>query len=274
MKAIILNASPRKGWNTAQLLKAARQGAEEAGAETEYIDLYDLNFTGCRSCLLCKRKDGERCKCFWKDDLSPLLDRVFAADVLLIGSPIYLGDTTSQFHAFVERLHFCTLSYDDYSNYFTGKVNVGVIFTMNAPQAYYQLQYRKKLSEQANAFRSLNGKVQTLCSFDTLQVKDYSNYFTGKVNVGVIFTMNAPQAYYQLQYRKKLSEQANAFRSLNGKVETLCSFDTLQVKDYGKFNMAGFNAEHKLAHHEKQFPLDLEKARQMGKELVQLSNTK
>ena len=35
MKAIILNASPRKGWNTAQLLKAARQGAEEAGAETE-----------------------------------------------------------------------------------------------------------------------------------------------------------------------------------------------------------------------------------------------
>ena len=41
MKAIVLNASPRKNWNTAQLLKAARQGAEEAGAETEYIDLYD-----------------------------------------------------------------------------------------------------------------------------------------------------------------------------------------------------------------------------------------
>ncbi len=38
--------------------------------------------------------------------------------------------------------------------------------------------------------------------------------------------------------------------------------------------MAGFNAEHKLAHHEKQFPLDLEEARQMGRELVQLSNTK
>ena len=39
MKAIILNASPRKNWNTAQLLKAAQKGAEEAGAETEYIDL-------------------------------------------------------------------------------------------------------------------------------------------------------------------------------------------------------------------------------------------
>ena len=89
-------------------------------------------------------------------------------------------------------------------------------------------------------------------------------------DVGVIFTMNAPQAFYQLQYKRKLTEQANAFRSLNGKVQTLCSFDTLQVKDYSKFNMAGFDAEHKKAHHEKQFPLDLEKARQMGAELVRL----
>jgi len=46
------------------------------GAETEYFDLYDLNFTGCRSCLLCKRKDGERCKCFWKDDLAPIIEKV------------------------------------------------------------------------------------------------------------------------------------------------------------------------------------------------------
>lgn len=212
MKAIILNASPRKNWNTAQLLKAAQQGAEEAGAETEYIDLYDLNFTGCRSCLACKRKDGERCKCFWKDDLSPLLERVFAADVLLIGSPIYLGDTTSQFHAFVERLHFCMLSYDDYSSYFTGKVNVGVVFTMNAPQALYQIHYKRRLAEQTRAFRALNGTVQVLASCDTLQVKDYS-----------------------------------------------------------KFSMASFNETRKKAHHEKQFPLDLQKARQMGAELVQLA---
>ena len=36
--------------------------------------------------------------------------------------------------------------------------------------------------------------------------------------------------------------------------------------------MAGFNAEHKKAHHDKQFPLDLEEARQMGRELVQLAD--
>ena len=71
MKTIIINASPRKNWNTAQLLKEAQKGAEEAGSETEYIDLYSLDFTGCRSCLACKRKGAVRCKCYWKDDLSP-----------------------------------------------------------------------------------------------------------------------------------------------------------------------------------------------------------
>ena len=49
-KVIILNASPRKNWNTAKLLQEAQKGAESAGATTEFINLYDLKFTGCRSC--------------------------------------------------------------------------------------------------------------------------------------------------------------------------------------------------------------------------------
>ena len=38
MKTIMINASPRKNWNTAQLLRSAQKGAESVGAETEYID--------------------------------------------------------------------------------------------------------------------------------------------------------------------------------------------------------------------------------------------
>ena len=106
IKTIILNASPRKNWNTAQLLKSATKGAESAGAEAEYIDLYDLNFTGCRSCMLCKRKDVERCRCCWKDELSPIIDKVFSADALFIGTPVYFGRPTSRYFAFAERLLF------------------------------------------------------------------------------------------------------------------------------------------------------------------------
>lgn len=179
MKTIILNASPRKKWNTAQLLKSAARGAEAAGAEVEYIDLYDLNFTGCRSCMLCKRKGAERCHCYWKDDLSAVIDKVFVADTLLIGTPIYFGRPTSQYFAFVERLLFSMLSYDDYSNYFKGSVNVGLFLTMNAGEEYYNQLYKKKFEEYADELKRLNGEVCIYPCYNTLQVADYSKFSMG-----------------------------------------------------------------------------------------------
>lgn len=56
MKAIFINGSPRRNKNTAQMLESAMRGAQEAGAEVEMIHLYSLNFKGCMSCFLCKRK--------------------------------------------------------------------------------------------------------------------------------------------------------------------------------------------------------------------------
>ncbi|MBQ3621128.1 MAG: flavodoxin family protein [Methanosarcinaceae archaeon] len=209
MKTIILNGSPRRNGNTAQLLRAAQKGAESAGSETEYIDLYGLDFTGCRSCMVCKKKGSEHCRCFRKDDLSPILDRIFEADALIIGSPVYFGDTTSQFHALAERLGFVLLSYDDY--------------------------------------RSL---------------------FEGRVNVGIILTMNAPVDIYHQYYEAKFNDQFRLFGFLNGKTEVLPSCDTLQVNDYSKYDMAGFNEEHKKAHHEQQFPIDLEEAFRLGERLI------
>lgn len=45
MKAIVVNGSPRKGWNTEMLLKEALRGAASVRAETEIIQLYDLRET-------------------------------------------------------------------------------------------------------------------------------------------------------------------------------------------------------------------------------------
>ncbi len=47
--AMFFNASPRKNWNTHKMLEAARAGAEETGAETELVNLYDIKFAGCPS---------------------------------------------------------------------------------------------------------------------------------------------------------------------------------------------------------------------------------
>ena len=56
MKAIAINGSPRRNWNTDTLLKKALKGADSVGAETELIHLYNLNFKGCNSCFFCKIK--------------------------------------------------------------------------------------------------------------------------------------------------------------------------------------------------------------------------
>ena len=61
-----------------------------------------------------------------------------------------------------------------------------------------------------------------------------------------------------------MTEQANAVCRHNDRADALCGADIRQVKDCGKFSMVSFNAGQKKAHHEKQFPIDSEKARQMG----------
>ena len=176
MKTIVINASPRKKWNTAEVMQAAQNGAESVGAEVEYINLYDLVFKGCRSCLICKQKDKTKGKCYWSDDLTPLIDRIFDADCLLIGTPIYFGQPTSEFRALVERLIFCIMSYDDGSSYYTGKVNVGIFYTMNAPRDFYESNMKESLSSTEFLFSFLNGQVISYPVCDTLQVHDYSKY--------------------------------------------------------------------------------------------------
>lgn len=79
--------------------------------------------------------------------------------------------------------------------------------------------------------------------------------------------MNAPKAYYNMAYKKKAKEIAQSFKALNGTVELLPCCDTLQVTDYSKFSMAGFNEAHKKEMRERQFPLDLERAFQLGARL-------
>ena len=176
MKIIILNGSPRKNNNTAKMLKSAKEGAESNGCEVEYFDLYDLNFTGCRSCLACKLKNAKRNHCYWKDDLSPIIDKIFESDALIIGSPIYQSNLSSKIAEVMERLHFVTLSYDDYSNYFNGKINVGVILTMNASKSHYENMLSEKIRNDLRLLHNLNSDIKFVEAFDTLQVNDYSKY--------------------------------------------------------------------------------------------------
>jgi len=188
MNIIAINGSPRKNGNTAILLKKALEGADSKGAQTELIDLYDLNYKGCISCFACKRKGGKSYgKCAVKDDLSAIFEKIEKADALILGSPIYFGEITGEMRSFLERLFFQYLVYDsDHSVLFPKKIKTGFIFTMNAPeQALKEIKYDMKFKGYEGILTRFFGSAKTLEATDTWQFDDYSKYEAAAFNVEV-----------------------------------------------------------------------------------------
>jgi multimeric flavodoxin WrbA len=93
-------ASPRKEGNTAWIVNKILEGAKEQGAETRSWYFSDLDIKPCRGCLGCKQ--GDR-RCIVNDDMQKLYGALEHADVLVLGSPIYMGQMTAQAKIFIDR---------------------------------------------------------------------------------------------------------------------------------------------------------------------------
>lgn len=185
MKIIGINGSPRKNCNTATLVKEALEGAQSKGAESELINLYDLDYKGCKSCFACKLKDGKNYgTCAARDDLTPVLKKIKEADAIILASPIYLGTATGEMRSFLERLIFPYLVYDkEGSTLFPRRIPVGFIYTMGVVEelldeiGYHQhFNITKKLTER------IIGESESLYVTDTYQFDDYSKYVSSRFN--------------------------------------------------------------------------------------------
>ena len=180
VKALFINGSPRKNFNTAQLLQKAMEGAKEAGAEVEMVNLYDrnLNYKGCMSCFTCKVKGGKKGVCSFPDDLKPIMERAMEADVLVCGSPVYCGYPTAGLRAFMERLIFPAVNYADFRHPVINKPKrSATIFTMNCPdeEVYRANNYHILMDTNAHQL-GMFGPTEVLYSFDNYQFNDYSRY--------------------------------------------------------------------------------------------------
>lgn len=177
MNVIGINGSPRKQWNTATLVTKTLEGAASLGATTELFHLYDLNFKGCISCFACKTRGGKSYgKCVMRDDLAPILEKIAAADALVIGSPIYFGTVTGETRSFLERLLFPYLTYTvPYGTLCPKKIRAGLIYTMNATEKQSnEVGYEQVFKTTERYVQMLLGSAETLCAYDTCQVDDYS----------------------------------------------------------------------------------------------------
>jgi len=101
MKVIGINGSPRgKASNTLKLIQGVLDGAGEGGAETEVVDICDLDIEFCTGCTSCF-STGE---CVYDDDVAVLLKKIQGADGVVIGSPVYIDCVTAQLKRWIDRL--------------------------------------------------------------------------------------------------------------------------------------------------------------------------
>lgn len=171
LKTIVINAGPKRKDPNAQIMKSAAKGAESVGAEVEYVDLYKLDLRGCMVCMICKQ-EGKSCKCYWRDELSPLIERIFECDCLLIGVPIFFTEPSSHYRALMERLINCMLEYD-VGNSFKGKVNVGLFYSIIFSENYFEENVRPHLKQSEDLFYMFQGEVE-INSIRHITKREYS----------------------------------------------------------------------------------------------------
>lgn len=109
MKALAINGSPRSGGNTSILLKKVLEPLEKAGWETEYIRIGGQELRGCIACFKCFEKQDKRCA-VKKDEMNDYLEKIFAADALIFGSPTYFTDVSAEMKALLDRTGFVSVA--------------------------------------------------------------------------------------------------------------------------------------------------------------------
>jgi multimeric flavodoxin WrbA len=101
-KVLVLSASPRKGGNSDLLCDQFMQGAKEAENQVEKIFLRDKKINHCVACGACQGNGG---KCVQKDDMSEVLDKMMAADVIVMATPVYFYTMNGQMKTLIDRTY-------------------------------------------------------------------------------------------------------------------------------------------------------------------------
>lgn len=104
MKILILNGSPRMDGNTRTALNEIAKGirANKSGVELEFIDVVCHNLSGCINCDSCRKNGGS---CVTPDESSSLVQKVFEADVVIFGTPVYWWGVSSQLKMLIDKFY-------------------------------------------------------------------------------------------------------------------------------------------------------------------------
>lgn len=106
---LIISGSPRKGGNSDLLCDQFLLGALDAGHKAEKIFLRDKEVGMCSGCNYCASHSGD---CLRRDDMTEILGKMIAADVIVLASPVYFYSINAQMKAMIDR---CVARYTEIS---------------------------------------------------------------------------------------------------------------------------------------------------------------
>jgi multimeric flavodoxin WrbA len=102
MKVVAINGSAHKDGNTAILIRYVFSELEKNGIQTEMIQLAGVRIRGCMACFKCGDNLDKRCA-VKNDPLNGYIEKMLDADGIILASPTYFTDVTSEMKALIDR---------------------------------------------------------------------------------------------------------------------------------------------------------------------------
>jgi len=104
MKVIAVNGSPKADGNTYNSLKLVGDELQKEGIEFEIIHIGNKVIRGCIACGSCAKTLNERC--IFTDEVNDALQKLKAADGILLGSPVHYAGVAGTMKSFLDRLFY------------------------------------------------------------------------------------------------------------------------------------------------------------------------
>ena len=108
MKVLGINGSPRKGGNTEIMLKKVFEALNQAGIETELVQVGGKAIRGCTACQKCAEMQNQTCV-ITSDPVNEIIQKMIEADGIILGSPTYFADVSAEMKAVIDRAGYVTL---------------------------------------------------------------------------------------------------------------------------------------------------------------------
>jgi len=103
MKVVAFNGSPRREGNTYHLIQKVFAELHQERIETEYIQIGDKALRGCTACRKCGENRDKRCV-LPDDGLNEYIEKMEAAEGIILASPVYVGNVSAEMKALIERV--------------------------------------------------------------------------------------------------------------------------------------------------------------------------